>query len=467
MSWYHKSQTKIRKLFKGAESLRKNVAHGHGISEEADDVDQIPSVSPRQERSGENATFETNNFDASEAESLEQITSGTNKGIPHKILTTQEADRLCRDFTEEGLLLALNSSTSLNLTLEDTNVRKGMEILRGEYRHDFGTAYAWFKTASVLEKVSLGRNFRVHEKLRALPNLENYDESLTTRIRWSPGDYKSKCKINDMHERILNPECAEPRRLWDLYSNRVIPYDWHIREVVDADEHTSPLRQLQESYGAQLGDPTDVDDGDAKMARVVKPFVAISHSWTADMRPVVTTINRQQWPVPLPVEENGPEATLEHIRWELLNTKIPNPHDLYRDGLLMIYVWLDILCLRQSSHSKDILGANPYLALMWGRLDEARLKEWEIDVPTMGMVYTKAEYIVCYMNGIGRRFREDGWDDERHWVNRAWTMQEYVPKGDPKKDKVWGSKQVFLEPLIMGMPKGSTSFMKVIITPFL
>ncbi|KAF8437320.1 hypothetical protein BGX38DRAFT_1075932, partial [Terfezia claveryi] len=175
-----------------------------------------------------------------------------------------------------------------------------------------------------------------------------------------------------------------PRRLWDLYSNRVIPYDWHVRE----------------------------------------PFVAISHSWTADMRPVLTTINRQQWPVPLPVEESGPEATLEYIRLELLNTKIPNPHDRYKDGLLMMYVWLDILCLRQSYHNKDILDSNPDLASKWRKLDEVRLKEWEIDIPTMGMIYTAAEYVVCYMNGIGRPFREDGWDDERHWVNRAWTMQE-------------------------------------------
>jgi len=453
-SWYSKSQDKVRELSK------LPLPRGAG--------ERIPGVKKaRQEGSGGNGRqnpVENNNPDASKAESLDRITFGFNKGVPHEILTPERANQPCNSFTEEALLSALNDSAGLSLTMEDTNVRKGIEIL-GKYEHDFGTAYAWFKTASVLEKVSLGRNFQVNEKLRTLPNLENYDESLTTRIHWGPGDYISKCRINDTHERILNPECAEPRRLWDLYSNRVIPYDWHIRRAGNTDEHASPRHQLRGGYVAQSKDPADDGDNAASMARVVKPFVAISHSWTADMRPVLTTINRQQWPVPLPVEENGPEATLEHIRLELLNTKIPNPHDdRYQDGLPMIYVWLDILCLRQSSHGKNILDSNPDLALKWSKLDEVRLTEWEIDVPTMGMVYTIAEYVVCYMNGIGRPFREDGWDDERHWVNRAWTMQEYVPKGDPKKDKVWGSKQVFLEPLIMGMPEGNTSFTKVIIT---
>jgi len=419
----------------------------------------------RQERSGGNGrqnAIKNNNFDASEAGSSDRITVGSNNGIPQKILTAEEADQPCRNFTEEELLSALNSSTGLSLTMEDTNVRRGIEVLLGEYGHDFGTAYAWFKTASVLEKVSWGRNFKVCKKIRTLPNLDSYDESLTTRVRWGPGDYISSCRINDTHERILNPECAEPRRLWDLYSNRVIPYDWHVREVVNGDGYIPPPHE------PHLKEPTDGDgdDGDANMARVVKPFVAISHSWTADMKPVLTTINRKQWHVPLPAEEKGPEATLNHIRMELLNTKVPNPHDSpYCDGLLTMYVWLDILCLRQSSHNKDIMDSNPDLASMWARLDEVRLEEWEMDVPTIGMIYTKAEYVVCYMNGIGRPFKEDGWDDERHWVNRAWTMQEYVPKGNPKWDKVWGTKEVFLEPLIMGMPKGNTSFTKVIIKP--
>ena len=28
------------------------------------------------------------------------------------------------------------------------------------------------------------------------------------------------------------------------------------------------------------------------------------------------------------------------------------------------------------------------------------------------------------MSGLGRPFRAGGWDSERHWLRRAWTLQE-------------------------------------------
>ena len=52
------------------------------------------------------------------------------------------------------------------------------------------------------------------------------------------------------------------------------------------------------------------------------------------------------------------------------------------------------------------------------------MKEWEIDVPIIGNIYRAAEKIVRYFNGLGVRFSTNGWDSERHWLQRAWTLQE-------------------------------------------
>ncbi|KAF8460741.1 hypothetical protein BDZ91DRAFT_851393 [Kalaharituber pfeilii] len=120
----------------------------------------------------------------------------------------------------------------------------------------------------------------------------------------------------------------------------------------------------------------------------------ISHSWTDDMVGLDTPVNGHEWPVPIPTG-----VTLESVRNELLN-------------LGAEYVWLDILCLRQRSGdpAKEAL----------------RAKEWAIDVPTIGNMYQhpSAAQRVQYCNGFGRAFSTEGWDGPRHWLNRAWTLQE-------------------------------------------
>ncbi len=81
-----------------------------------------------------------------------------------------------------------------------------------------------------------------------------------------------------------------PRRLWDLYSNRVAPW-WVAREY---------------------------------------PW-AISHAWMKEEDRVYahTPINGYEWPVPMPRDAN-----LDLIRIEMLNNGAE-------------YAWLDVLCLRQ------------------------------------------------------------------------------------------------------------------------
>ena len=161
-------------------------------------------------------------------------------------------------------------------------------------------------------------------------------------------------------ELIVSPYSIMPRRLWDLKSNRVVDF-----------------RMLHAAQSTTEATPT---------------FWAVTHSWTSDMSPVWTAINQYQWPVPLP-EGIG----LDFVRSELL-------------GLGAEYVWLDVVCLRQQSEDCEV--------------DCIKREEWKLDVPTIGNIYRAAAKIVRYFNGLGVRFCTEGWDDSRHWLHRAWTLQE-------------------------------------------
>ena len=183
------------------------------------------------------------------------------------------------------------------------------------------------------------------------------------------GEARSKAIVIDsdhfstgqvQQELITSPYSIMPRRLWDLRSNRVVDF-----QMLHAAQPTIETR------------PT---------------FWAVSHSWTSDMSSVSTAINQHQWPVPLPKD-----ISLEYLRSELLT-------------LGAEYVWIDVLCLRQQSEPDD--------------LEQLRKEEWKIDVPTIGNIYRAATNIVRYFNGLGVPFGSKDWDDPRHWLQRAWTLQE-------------------------------------------
>ena len=161
-------------------------------------------------------------------------------------------------------------------------------------------------------------------------------------------------------ELIISPYSIMPRRLWDLKSNRVI--DFRMLHAAQVTIETTPT------------------------------FWAVSHSWTNDMPSVWTAINQNQWPIPLP---KG--ISLDHLRSELLT-------------LGAEYIWLDVVCLRQEGEVDSF--------------EQLRREEWKLDVPTIGNVYRAATKIVRYFNGLGVSFSTNGWDDERHWLQRAWTLQE-------------------------------------------
>ncbi|KAK0471321.1 hypothetical protein IW261DRAFT_903622 [Armillaria novae-zelandiae] len=144
--------------------------------------------------------------------------------------------------------------------------------------NDFGTVYAclrrfWYDLASIDFKHELRR--REEDDRRRRQNARG---------------------------RITAPDIP-PRRVWDLYANRVVPYwvGW-----------ASP-------YG-------------------------ISHAWVEDTErvDVWTPINGYKWPVPIPKD-----ASLDLIRIEMLNLGVQ-------------YAWLDVLCLRQVGGPREDLRAEEW-----------------------------------------------------------------------------------------------------------
>jgi len=398
--------------------------------------------------------------------------------IPHlnPILEAHQAVEPCSHYTPQALLAYLNSLTGYNLPLGhgEPHLESGLNILISQ-DHDFGTAYAWFRTAFLMveDRVCRPRFYirstwpwhddyeprnlpldamlplitvkifpcrfswpwitvRIVERetvLRSivpfyvgLPNLALYDKPLTTAIAPEAGG--TRIQQLEGGSEIIHPRESRPRRLWDLIANRVIPYDWRIR----SDHELSTL--FTNSSMANL-----------PRLPMRERFVAISHSWAPTLRrdPNLSPVNRGQWPIPLP---DG--VKLEDIRQELLSFHGTPCEQINltetataQSPLDMEYCWLDILCLRQAWCDKNgevLVQASCSRPANFPRnqdayaLDRTRVNEWKLDVPTIGAVYRKAYRVVVYLNGLAHEVDLDwsNWKSNYHWTNRVWTLQEWV-----------------------------------------
>ena len=195
-----------------------------------------------------------------------------------------------------------------------------------------------------------------------------------------------------IHDSINN---MFPRRIWDICANTVIPATWF------------------------CGPPCPLTGRQTVGHLGVKP---VSHAWVADndQSPIFTEANQHMWPIPLP---KG--VLLEDVRGEMIRLGVR-------------YAWLDVLCLRQRAQSTlatDLaipVSMEEVLEEVGERREQRRLEEWKVDVPTIGAIYSNLDKnglygggpIVIFMSGLGRPFRDEGWDSERHWLRRAWTLQE-------------------------------------------
>ncbi len=185
----------------------------------------------------------------------------------------------CKVLGVDGLLGKLNTILGTSYTLYRPCIYSLLLVFITE-NSDFGTAYAhlrlfWYR-----------HDFTdLADELRTL---EERDLMMREDVL--------------VNKRIIS-HLVPPRRVWDLYSNRVVPW-WAARGW---------------------------------------PY-AISHAWVEenDRMDVLTPINGYEWPVPIPKDSN-----LDLIRIEMLNAGAE-------------YAWLDVLCLRQVGGRREDLRAEEW-----------------------------------------------------------------------------------------------------------
>ncbi len=195
------------------------------------------------------------------------------------VISSSLADTPCIDLGVDGLLSKFNTTLGTSYTRNTPSLSFLLDsCIRKEY--DFGTAYGrlrpfWYELTAIED------NLRTDEK--------------------KDQDMRQKAIVCNQ---IISTK-IRPRRVWDLYSNRVMPC-WVMKDK-----------------------------------QWPKP---ISHAWVdeRDRIDVWTPINGREWPVPIPKD-----TELDLIRMEMLN-------------LGAEYTWLDVLCLRQKGGPREDLRAEEW-----------------------------------------------------------------------------------------------------------
>ncbi len=182
------------------------------------------------------------------------------------VIPSSLANTPCANLGLDGVLEKLSTMLGTSYTLDSIKLVLHSFVAQGL---DFGAAYAYLRPYWD----------DVHAIKHNLCTGELNNSSMRRRVL--------------VHDRIVDVD-VPPRRVWDLYANRVVPY-WL-------------------ACGRVWG---------------------ISHAWMdgKDRVNVMTPINGYEWPVPMPRDAN-----LDLIRIEMLNTMRSYGAE---------YAWLDVLCLRQ------------------------------------------------------------------------------------------------------------------------
>ncbi|KAK0465664.1 hypothetical protein IW261DRAFT_1613416 [Armillaria novae-zelandiae] len=191
------------------------------------------------------------------------------------VISSSLADTPCSSFGIQGLLDKLNTTLGTSsYTLDTPSVCFILEDCIAR-KYDFGTAYG---------------------RLRKTWCDQFRRRTIQTELQ--------ECEARDIELRKGGRPKKPPRRVWDLCSNRVVPW-WSCKAIFHLNDEQRP----------------------------------ISHAWVdeVDRVDVWTPINGYEWPAPIPKGVN-----LDLIRIEMLN-------------LGLEYTWLDVLCLRQRGGSREDL----------------------------------------------------------------------------------------------------------------
>ncbi|SJL13418.1 uncharacterized protein ARMOST_16861 [Armillaria ostoyae] len=205
------------------------------------------------------------------------------------VISSSLADTPCATLGIQGLLDQLNTTLGTSYSSDNRSLSSLLEdCITNDY--DFGMAYSRLRRRT---KWYTGNWITRHGLLRdALCRMEQAEE---VHREW-------RRKAALIGNRIVDTELP-PRRVWDLYSNRVVP-EWIV---------------------SQRARP-------------------ISHAWMDEKERAVvwTPINGYEWPVSIPKDAN-----LDLIHIEMLN-------------LGLEYAWLDVLCLRQVGSWREDLRAEEW-----------------------------------------------------------------------------------------------------------
>ncbi|SJL03056.1 uncharacterized protein ARMOST_06401 [Armillaria ostoyae] len=200
---------------------------------------------------------------------------------PKPVIPSSLADTPSASLGVVGLMKTLNSTLGTEYDITPSLSSLLTEYISHEY--DFGTVYGylhpiWFDC----DLNDIQDSLRISEAT----DLEIRQEALVDG------------QITEEGLRMA------PRRVWDLFSNRVVP--WWVA--------------LHTPWG-------------------------ISHAWldNSHRANVLTPINEHEWPVPIPKDAN-----LDLVRIEMLN-------------LGAEYAWLDVLCLRQEGGRREDLRAREWM----------------------------------------------------------------------------------------------------------
>ncbi|KAK0434538.1 uncharacterized protein EV420DRAFT_1488585 [Desarmillaria tabescens] len=192
-------------------------------------------------------------------------------------------------------------SDRVHAVLHRTAARLGIQGLLGKLNAILGTSYTQGTAGvySILE-YCISKNYDFGTAYAHLRLFWHNESDLTTMIDdLLERDVQHRKMLQDVlvEDKIIH-SYVPPRRIWDLYSDRVVPW-WAVR---------------QWPWG-------------------------ISHAWVdeEDREDVLTPVNDYEWPVLMP---KG--TSLNSIRIEMLN-------------LGAEYVWLDVLCLRQKGGPREDL----------------------------------------------------------------------------------------------------------------